>query len=247
MLRKPLLRASAVLTALIGLALSAVPAAAGGDYITTTGGSDISWPQCGKPLPPIDPRSFGIVGVNGGQTFTMNPCFQQEWAWMQGGGAAPASVYINLDFGVISDGYHGCASDDPICGSYDYGYMAAEWAYTRANYLTNGAALKASTWWLDVETMSDWNDNPLLNAHVVAGAIDYLKTTGHHVGVYSTRRQWGQITGGWNPGPGIGNWVAGADGIDDFSLCAASIWDGAPVWVIQYLNFDLDIDWDRAC
>jgi len=237
----------AVLAALTGFALTAVPAAASGDYITTTGGSDVSWPQCGKPLPAIDPRSFGIVGVNNGQTFTMNPCFQQEWAWMQAGGAAPPSVYINMDFGVTSDGYDSCAEDDPICGAYDYGYMAAEFAYTRANYETNGASLKASTWWLDVETASDWNDNTLLNARVVSGAIDYLRTTGHHIGVYSTRRQWNGITGGWNPGAGIGNWVAGADSLDDFSLCGANLWGGAPVWIVQYLNFDIDLDQDRSC
>ncbi len=247
MLGGTLLRTVAVLAALTGFALTAVPAAASGDYITTTGGSDVSWPQCGKPLPAIDPRSFGIVGVNNGQTFTMNPCFQQEWAWMQAGGAAPPSVYINMDFGVTSDGYDSCAEDDPICGAYDYGYMAAEFAYTRANYETNGASLKASTWWLDVETASDWNDNTLLNARVVSGAIDYLRTTGHHIGVYSTRRQWNGITGGWNPGAGIGNWVAGADSLDDFSLCGANLWGGAPVWIVQYLNFDIDLDQDRSC
>ena len=95
--------------------------------------------------------------------------------------------------------------------------------------------------------MSNWSDNTGLNARVVAGAIDYLKTTGHRIGVYSTRRQWNEITGGWNPGSGIGNWVAGADSLDDFSRCGANLWDGAPVWVVQYLNWDLDLDQDRSC
>jgi len=237
----------AVGAAFSALALTAVPAAASGDYITTTGGSDISWPQCGKPLPPIDPRSFGIVGVNGGQTFTMNPCFKQEWDWMQAGGAAKASVYINLDFGTTSDGYNQCATDNTFCTAYDYGYLAAEYAYTRANYESNGASLKAVTWWLDVETASDWSDDQATNARVVEGAMDYLKTTGKHIGVYSTRGQWNEITGGWNPGAGIGNWVAGADDLNDFALCTANIWDSAPVWVFQYLNFDLDLDQDRSC
>ena len=247
MLSKTLRRSAALLAAVAGLVLTAVPAAASGDYITTTGGSDISWPQCGQPMPPIDGNSFGIVGVNGGQTFSMNPCFRQEWAWMQAGGAAPPSVYINVDFGLTSDGYDSCLTDDQVCGAYDYGYKAAEFAYTRANYETNGGSLKASTWWLDVETMSNWSDNTGLNAPVVAGAIDYLKTTGHRIGVYSTRRQWNEITGGWNPGSGIGNWVAGADSLDDFSRCGANLWDGAPVWVVQYLNWDLDLDQDRSC
>ena len=168
MLSKTLRRSAALLAAVAGLVLTAEPAAASGDYITTTGGSDISWPQCGQPMPPIDGNSFGIVGVNGGQTFSMNPCFRQEWAWMQAGGAAPPSVYINVDFGLTSDGYDSCLTDDQVCGAYDYGYKAAEFAYTRANYETNGGSLKASTWWLDVETMSNWSDNTGLNARVVA-------------------------------------------------------------------------------
>jgi hypothetical protein len=245
--RKPLLRALALASALAGLALTAVPASAGGDYITTTGGSDISWPQCGEPMPPLDFRGFGIVGVNGGETYTMNPCFRAEWDWMKAGQAAPPSVYINVNWGVTSDGYNQCPAADEACGAYDYGYKAAEWAYTRANFATNGESLHASTWWLDVETMSNWSDKPGLNARVVAGAIDYLRTTGHKIGVYSTRMQWYEITGGYAPGPEIGNWVAGADSIDDFGLCASNFWAGATVWLIQYLNWDRDLDEDRSC
>ena len=247
MLSKTLLRTLALAAALSALALSAVPAAASGDYIASADGADVSWPQCSQALPGIPQETFGIVGVNGGQTFTMNPCFRQEWNWMKGGHAGAPSVYINVDYGTTTEGYSQCAADNPFCGAYDYGYKAAEFAYTRANYETGGESLKASTWWLDVETMSDWNDNQLLNARVVSGAMDYLKTTGHRIGVYSTRSQWNEITGGWNPGPGIGNWVAGADSLQDYSLCSASFWPGASVWLIQYLNFDRDLDEDHSC
>jgi hypothetical protein len=246
-LSKTLLRTLALAAALSALALTAVPASASGDYIHQADGADISWPQCDKPLPAIPQETFGIVGVNNGETFTMNPCFRQEWNWMKGGHAGPPSVYINVNYGSSTEGYSQCTAEDAACGAYDFGYKAAEFAYTRANYETNGESLKASTWWLDVETMSTWNDNQQLNARVVAGAIDYLQTTGHKIGVYSTRRQWNEITGGYNPGAGIGNWVAGADGLQDYSLCSASFWAGAPVWLIQFLNFRRDLDEDHSC
>jgi len=246
-LGKALVRTLSLTSALAAMALTAVPAAASGDYISNAGGADVSWPQCGQPLPAIPQETFGIVGVNGGETFTMNPCFKQEWDWMKNGHAASPSVYINLNFGSTTEGYSQCLAEDAACAAYDFGYRAAEWAYTRGNYVTNGESLHASTWWLDVETMSDWSDNQHVNARVVAGAIDYLKTTGHKIGVYSTRGQWHQITGGYNPGPGIGNWVAGADGLDDYSLCYRSFWAGAPVWLIQYLNWDRDLDEDHSC
>ena len=247
MLGKTLLRALAVGAALAALALTAIPASASGDYVTSANGADISWPQCDQPLPDIPPETFGVVGVNDGETFTVNPCFRQEWEWMKGGHAGASSVYINLDYGTTTDGYSQCSADDPVCGAYDYGYKAAEFAYTRANYETGGESLKASTWWLDVETVSHWADDQFLNARLVSGAVDYLKTTGHRIGVYSTARQWHEIVGGWNPGPGIGNWVAGAEGLDDYALCTASFWAGAPVWLIQYLNWDRDLDEDHSC
>jgi hypothetical protein len=237
----------AAVAVLSALALTAVPASASGDYIHNADGADVSWPQCDKPLPAIPQETFGIVGVNGGETFTMNPCFRQEWNWMKGGHAGAPSVYINVNYGTSTEGYSQCPAEDAACGAYDFGYKAAEFAYTRANYETNGESLKASTWWLDVETMSIWDDNQGLNARVVAGAIDYLKTTGHRIGVYSTRRQWHEITGGWNPGAGIGNWVAGARALNDYSLCSAGFWPGAPVWLIQYLDWDRDLDEDHSC
>src|SRR6185295_18639642 len=58
-------------------------------------GFDISWPQCGKPVP-AQPYGFGIVGVTGGRAFTTNPCLGDQVAWASAGGAG-AGVYINLN------------------------------------------------------------------------------------------------------------------------------------------------------
>src|SRR5919204_134258 len=113
------------------------------------------------------------------------------------------------------------------CRAYDYGYLAAQYAYTQANYFSHGDTLiNVSTWWLDVETMNEWNDDEGLNAQVVHGALDFLTTTGKYVGVYSTPGQWREIAGDYNPGPTIGNWVAGADSTDDADMCGAPLWPG---------------------
>jgi hypothetical protein len=244
---KTLARVGALLsTAAATLMLTAVPAAASGDFMSGAGGQDISWPQCGTSVP-ITSDTFTVVGINGGEPFTMNPCFADQYRAMLNGHAAAPSLYINLQYGATQSGYSNCSEADTRCQSYDYGYLAAQYAYTQANYRTGGASLRAATWWLDVETANNWNDDQGLNAQVVRGALDYLKTTNHRVGVYSTPQQWGEIVGGYNPGPAIGNWVAGAGGLDDYSMCYQPLWAGAPVWLFQYLNLDRDLDEDHSC
>lgn len=246
---KTFARMGSLLSSLVAastLALSAVPASASGDYINGAGGQDISWPQCGNDVP-LPGDTFTVVGVNNGEPFTMNPCFAGQFRAMTGSRAAAPSVYINLQYGETTDGFSNCSADDHGCQAYDYGYTAALYAYTQANYRTGGASLHTGTWWLDVETMNDWNDNSGLNAQVIRGALDYLKTTGHRLGVYSTPGQWYQIAGAYTPGPGIGNWVAGAESLDDYSMCFQSLWPGASVWLYQYLDLDRDLDEDHSC
>lgn len=229
-----------------GALLTASPAAASGDYIAGAGGQDISWPQCGRAVA-LPAETFTVVGVNNGEPFTMNPCFADQFRAMGGSHAGAPSVYINLDYGETNRGFSGCAADNHACLAYDYGYMAALYAYTQANYRTGGASLRTGTWWLDVETLNVWGGDQGLNAQVIHGALDYLRVTGHRTGVYSTPRQWRQIAGGYNPGPSVGNWVAGADGLDDYSMCYHSLWPGASVWLYQYLNDDRDLDEDHSC
>ncbi len=44
-------------------------------------GLDISWPQCGAPLP--GGMSYAIVGVNGGTAASTNPCLAEQLSWAE--------------------------------------------------------------------------------------------------------------------------------------------------------------------
>lgn len=236
--------ALAGLLAVVALGFAAAPAAAAGPYAATIEGADISFPQCGRA---VDAGSFGVVGVNRGRPFTMNPCLQSQYGWAAGGQISPG-VYVNLEAGQSASGYQTCRPDDAGCQAYNFGYNAAEFAFTQAYYATDGAIMSANSWWLDVETANSWSDRQDLNAAVVHGAVDYLQVNaGRTVGIYSTPRQYWQITGDLYAPAGVGNWVAGASGLDDTDLCADAFWPGAQVWFIQYENLDLDLDQDAAC
>jgi hypothetical protein len=62
--------------AAVMLLVTAAPAEAA----TSAGpGNDVSWPQCGKPLP--KGQTFGIVGVNNGLANNTNPCLKTQLTW----------------------------------------------------------------------------------------------------------------------------------------------------------------------
>jgi len=160
-------------------------------------GYDVSWPQCGGPLPPR--ATVAVVGVNGGWAFTGNPCFGTEARWAGNN----LSTYINLnsprgpDPAQWADGPAGrCARGNFYCESYNYGYNTARFSVRKA--LADGA--RSKTWWLDVELGPNWSSNQHDNAAVVAGAIAALRSDGLRPAVYSTTYQWDVITGGFVPG-----------------------------------------------
>ena len=235
------------LAALTAVSLGAgLPASAyaGGTLPTGAVGPDLSWPQCGGSFP-HDPYTFGIIGVTGGHPFRGNDCLADEVRWARAAGSV--QLYVNLDYGQRNNGPLTCLPDDTGCQAYDYGYQSAQWAYKYASDQSGGYTLTAGTWWLDVETENYWSDDSVQNAYVIQGALDFLQRKLNKItGVYSTSYQWGQIAGGFAP-PGTPNWVAGASGLDDYGKCGASIWPGATVWAIQYLNFDLDLDQNYSC
>lgn len=217
---------------------------AAGAYSSGETGYDISWPQCGGAYPTA-PFAFGIVGVTDGRTFTLNPCLAGEYTWAQSAAnASQTGLYMNLSYPAGStatqgqSGPYGHCKKGSACYAQNYGWNAAQYAYTQ-----NGSAapLQASYWWLDIETGSSWSRTTALNADVIQGAIAYLQARGVTVGVYSTASQWRTIAGSY--APTIPNWVAGASASNPGALCSSPLYANGAVWLTQYVNGGFDTDY----
>ena len=175
------------------LAVLPSSATAAGSVPAGAVGSDISWPQCGR-ANPADPYSFAIIGVTGGHPFSTNDCFASEFAWAQSTGTP--EMYINLDYGLRTEGPLQCSVGDTGCQAYNYGYDSAQWAYLYAAVSTNGASNALGVWWLDVEIGNYWSEDTEQNSYVVQGALDYLqRSQGKTVGAYSTSWMWAKLVG----------------------------------------------------
>jgi hypothetical protein len=197
-------------------------------------GHDISHPQCDKQPP--DGSAFGVVGINRGSPFSINPCLQAQYRWAVGRPSG-AAVYINTSNPSPNSAYYwpGSGSSDPArctdsrsttdpgC-AYDYGWHAAAYALTTGRRL--GVAVLGRTWWLDVETGNTWNGNGISNTAVLQGMYDYLRNHGvARVGLYSTGYQWQRITGGYTASTAAGYRNAWSPRvIPDYPLHDAPLW-----------------------
>ncbi|MGI9033037.1 MAG: hypothetical protein ACR2HY_05040 [Acidimicrobiales bacterium] len=209
-------------------------------------GYDISWPQCGKPLPPTP--AFAVVGVGDGKPYTDNPCLATEYRWAQASGLPPA-FYMNtanpgpdttaINWYAQHSPNAACSPADQRACAYNYGYNAAAQAYAYAG--SQAAAGTGHTWWLDVETGNSWSPTNLgANLADIAGSIDYLSSRKVPVGVYSTPYQWGKITGGARLA-GLPNWAAGARDASQASVyCSTKSFSGGPVLLSQFVEGRFD-------
>jgi len=191
-------------------------------------GSDISFPQCNRSLPATG--AFGIVGVNNGRPYTANPCLAQEYRW------ALASGIVEFYLNTANPGV-------ALSDAYGYGFDAARDAYATATKQVSAGP--GHQWWLDVETANSWSPDKGANTAVIAGVIAFLRGRDVAVGIYSTRYQWGVITGGASI-PSVPNWVPGAQsGAAAQSFCSASrSFSGGPVVMTQYTT---QFDYDYLC
>ena len=229
-----------------------------------TPGYDVSYPQCAT-TPPTG--SFGIVGVDGGRPFDVNPCLATEIGWAATVG--PPAYYANTANPGPTMSTHWpvgqtapricdpAALDSSDC-AYDYGWNAAADSYARAAAaaLSVGApAPSGATWWLDAETGNTWEslefgETPAFWANDTAaltGMRDYLQSVGvRTVGVYSTAHQWQRITGGASLGRAP-VWYAGIAGPSSAAAHCASTFSftGGPVRLTQYAQGGFDAD--NAC
>jgi len=225
---------------------------------------DVSYPQCGGTLP--GSVSAGIVGVDGGRVREANPCLADLITWATRAADPDPDYYVNTaNPGPLASHFwpsaaatpKPCAADYPANDSpgcaYDYGWNSAadSWARAGAAAAQAGAGSPvASTWWLDVETGNSWEsvqagDSPTSQANNTAalqGTLDYLSAQGvQNLGVYSTRRQWSEITGGATLG-GLPVWYAGTGTLDSAMTHCAPAWSftGGPVRQVQHSLGDFD-------
>ncbi|WP_019874121.1 hypothetical protein [Sporichthya polymorpha] len=228
-------------------------------------GHDVSYPQCGKRLPV---GAFGIVGVNGGRTFSKNPCLAEQYSWAKSL-PYPAMVYVNTGnpgskstYWPKSGAREGGArcvtsssASDAGC-AYIYGRRAAESALSVA---TAAGVTKKTTWWLDVEKANSWDGNGVANTAALQGMFDHLRANGvSQVGLYSTLKHWPEITGGFTRTTAANYrsewagrftaqhsmesapvWVAGATAKNAASRCSLTF-TGNPTSLTQYVANSLD-------
>lgn len=230
-----------VVLALFALVPSAAFAGTSPTYRAGSTGHDVSYPNCGTA---VDRASFGVVGVNGGISFSQNPCLAQEASWFVG----RASLYANTGYpGAVSPRARAhmtwprpCRASDLDCLAYDYGYSAGTYSVRVAN----SQGLSPAMWWLDVETSNSWTADPIQNRSALQGFHDALRRTGVPVGVYSTTAQWGAITGGWKNGwPTWGATVV-RTARQAASFCTGHRFTGGPTYLIQYAG---KADLNYAC
>jgi hypothetical protein len=237
---------------------------------TTSTGFDISYPQCGGAFP--SPAGFGIVGLNDGHPMTTNPCLASELGWAQATANATPSFYFNTDapgpaytsaWPTSQQTPEACSgANTPAC-SYDYGWNAALYSFNNAvtaetdvgSTSPNTQAI-AATWWLDVETGNHWETlesqygpsaaSQAIDQAMLQGSIAYLVSVGiTSIGIYSTSRQWGTITGG--APTAFSTWQAWMPGYASLAAaqvaCTTPSFNGGRVAMIQYPSRGLDGDY----
>jgi len=216
-------------------------------------GYDISYPQCGGAYP-SNPL-FGIVGVNGGKVFSVNPCLASEISWA---GGAIGQLYANTGnpgpalsafwpSGQTSPRYCDPNNLDTADCAYDYGFNAAQHSFNTATAAYSQVGLTGSPaqtrWWLDVETGNSWRSDTSLNVAALQGEVAYLRDVAGvaRIGFYSTQLQWNTITGGSPAFNANQSWVAGASSLKAArDRCTQPAFTGNVIVYTQYPSQGFD-------
>jgi hypothetical protein len=242
----------------------ALPWAAGVAQAAPSGGPlwgvDVSYPQCGKPLP--TGQAFAIVGVNGGNAASTNPCLGEELAWAaeSTGGTVHDPVQLYVNTGNPAGGaswprsgknrYGHCDGSNSRACAYQYG-----WERARDDATVRGIARPEQyMWWLDVEVANSWDYTQrggTRNAAVLEGMTEYFTSIGSRgVGLYSTRNMWARI---------IGNGVASSSSLNGLSNWrpTGSTAEGAaafcglapltPGGVVEMTQYTMEVDYNHSC
>ena len=201
--------------ALTGVIVNADLASASSAIPAASLGYDISFPQCSSNLP--TPVGFGIVGVNDGHPFSVNPCLARELQWATSTLTASPEFYANTanpgpvnnaSWPTLQQTPQVCFGANSVACSYDYGWNAARGSFdnavvaeTQIGTPSPSAAAAQARWWLDVESGNAWETIRTTNGPtsaafanddaVMQGELAYFASAGvTSVGVYSTTSQW---------------------------------------------------------
>ncbi len=187
-------------------------------------GFDVSYPQCGSPLP----RSggFAIVGLNGGRPLSSNKCAsaQLDWARAKAGHA----VYVNTSYPGVGD-------------EVAYGRRLVDDAVAREHALGISGT---SVWWLDVETVNTWAGSARQNATVLDSMAARLQELGVRVGIYSTPKMWEEIAGTWRPGLPVWYATGPGDEASGSAACSKSF-AGSISAIVQWVETTADGELDH--
>jgi hypothetical protein len=218
-----LLRWAAAAVALLALVGRAAPASA---HEPPGIGYDVSFPNCGRALPPAP--GFGIVGVNGGRVLTANPCLEAQLDWARNTTSGSRAFYANTGnpgpaytpswpIGQTSPRVCDAGAPNASDCAFDYGWNGAKDSFANAvRAIANADGVDEATaqrrgaqanWWLDVEILNSWQTletaygpspaSKWSDVYALTGAVRALWDAGvSFVGIYSTPYQWNVITGG---------------------------------------------------
>lgn len=266
----PVIVGSFLAAAALVLAVPMSAIAAASDPVA---GNDVSYPQCAAkgstargPMP--SGAHFGVVGVNGGVATSLNSCFAAEstWAALTPGTTQQPSLalYVNTGDPALAAAWwptsnttqssittptpiavptsHGvCAHKAGAACAYVYGYSVAY------NDFSKAGSPHGATWWLDVETGNTWQTDTGANAASLAGMLDYFRSVGGKVGLYSTSAQWAKIAGKTSSTSalaGLPSWLAGSSVTGAPTACEGSgLTPRSRVSLVQYHvgSFDTDL------
>jgi hypothetical protein len=258
---------AAVLVAAVFLTLPATSPLAGAVIASSSTGFDISFPQCSEVLPSAP--TFGVVGVNGGSTFTTNQCLPKELTWAENAASGTPSFYANTenagpsrapDWPTSQQTPRVCSGANSVACSYDYGWNAARVSFAAAvsaettdGFTSPSAQAAATPWWLDVETGNLWQTieygqsaaSDAYDQAALEGMLASFENIGvTSIGIYSTPSQWKVITGGTESTfPEVPAWIPGFATLAAAQAgCTSASFLGGRVAMIQYPSRGYDGD-----
>ncbi len=210
------------LAAMVAFGLMPVSATTTNPFPSSSTGIDVSYPNCGKPLPSSS-STFAIVGVTDGRPFTTYKCLSGLWKSAPLTVIGPESYQPSAYFNTGYSGAYGRDINVQACGNpggsgfnpgltahaqkqadqaWEIGCSEASYAYAT---LAKAATTQPFMLFADIETGNSWSSNVTLNQYAIDGISWGMahtgSTTSNSWGIYSSRSMWTTITGSakWSP------------------------------------------------